>query len=305
MSRLFKDFVLARSLAEARDALRSLGADGVPVAGGSSFLFVRNKEPKVAVDLSRAGMAGIRIDGNGFDVGAMTTIDALRRFQDPGWALDRVAARFVTQQMRNMTTLGGNITRVFAWNDFPVALLALGATMLMASETPRAFTADEFFKGQPSRLLGVGDLLATIQVPALGENESFGYYKHVRVAADFSQATAAVWIRVEHGEIQAARVGLGAAIAMPTRLVEVETALHGRRIESGLAREAAERLAPRAFRPVAGFSQDYIAHVAKIAIADALDDAFIHLAETRMAQRGRKINSENRGRIPPGACCER
>ncbi len=286
MSRLFKDFVLARSLDEARSALKSLGPDGVPVAGGSSFLFIRNKEPKVAVDLSRAGLAGIRAEGDGFEIGAMTTIDALHRFQGAGWALDRVAARFVTQQMRNMTTLGGNIARVFAWNDYPVALLALGATMRIASDTPRVVAADEFFKGQPSRLMGIGDLLAAIQVPALGANEAFGYRKQVRVAADFSQATAAAWIRAEDGEIKSARVALGAAIAMPLRLAEVEDALIGRRIAPELAREAAARLAPRAFRPVAGFSPDYIAHVAKIAIADALEEAFQKFSLAVARRRG-------------------
>lgn len=274
MSRLFKDFVQATSLDDARAALQSLGSDGVLVAGGSSFLFIRTKEPKVAVDLSRAGMATISGSGEGFAIGAMTTIDALRRFRAAGWVLDRVAARFVTQQMRNMTTLGGNIARVFAWNDFPVALLAIGATMRIASDTPREVPADEFFKGQPSRLMGIGDLLETIHVPAVGAREAFGYRKQVRVAADFSQATAAAWIHAESGEIKAARVALGASIAMPMRLAEVEAALIGRRIEFGLARAAAACLSPRAYRPVAGFTTDYIAHVAKVAVADALQEAF-------------------------------
>jgi CO/xanthine dehydrogenase FAD-binding subunit len=100
------------------------------LAGASSLLFLRHKEPKTAVDLSRAGPGRHPSGGgDGFAIGAMTSIDELRRpcggrlGAGPGGP-----ANFVTQQVRNMSTLGGNIVRVFAWADFPVALLALGAS---------------------------------------------------------------------------------------------------------------------------------------------------------------------------------
>jgi hypothetical protein len=94
LMRMFKDFVVPGSLDEARAELKRLGAEGVPLAGASSLLFLRHKEPKVAVDLSRAGLGGICADGDGFVIGAMTTIDELREYQAEGWVLDRVAGRF-------------------------------------------------------------------------------------------------------------------------------------------------------------------------------------------------------------------
>jgi carbon-monoxide dehydrogenase medium subunit len=270
----FKDFVLPRSLAEARDALRALGPDGMPVAGATSLCFLRQKEPKVAVDLSRIGLAGIRAAEGGFAIGAMTTIAALREYAGDGWALDRVARRFVTEQIRNQSTLGGNIARVFAWCDFPVALLALDAAIAIASDPPRAVKADEFFAGQPARLLGPGDLIESARVPALRAGEGFGYRKHVRVEADFSQATAAAWLRVEDGRIAGARVALGASIPMPIRLPAVEQALVGRRGAESLFKEAAANIGERTWRSVAGFKPDYIAHLARVATADALADAW-------------------------------
>ena len=97
--RMFKDFVVPGSLEEARAELQRLGPEGMPLAGATSLLFLRHKEPRVAVDLSRAGLAGIRADGSAFAIGAMTTIADLRRPRAGGWVLDRVAARFVTQQV--------------------------------------------------------------------------------------------------------------------------------------------------------------------------------------------------------------
>ena len=185
--RMFKDFIAPANVDDARAELNRLGADAMPVAGASSLMFLRHKEPKVAVDLSRCGMAGIHKEGEAYSIGAMTTIDALRRRQQSGWVLDQVAAQFVTQQIRNISTLGGNIVRVFAWADFPVALLALDAVMTVRGDTTREFGAEEFFAGQPTRLLAAGDLLVRVRVPALQPGEGFGYQKIKRVAADFSR----------------------------------------------------------------------------------------------------------------------
>lgn len=271
--RMFRDFVTPTSVDEARSELKRLGADGVPLAGATSLLFLRHKEPKVAVDLSRVGLAGIRDEGGAFAIGAMTSVDALRRYRAPGWVLDRVASCFVTQQVRNLSTLGGNIVRVFAWADFPVALLAMGATMTVQGDVPREYAADEFFKGQPVRLLQPGDLLTSIRVPALRPGQGVGFHKQVRVSADFSQATAATWIEIREKKIVSARVALGAAIPLPGRLNEVEAALIGRRSDASTIRAAVEALGPRTWRSVAGFSPDYIQHVAHVAVVDALAQA--------------------------------
>lgn len=277
----FKDFVMPDSLASARTALKELGVDGMPVAGATSLSFLRHKEPKVAVDLSRAGLAGIRNVGGAFEVGAMTHISALREKKADGWVLDRVAHRFVTQQLRNMCTLGGNITRVFAWCDFPVALLALDASVRIASDEPRVVDVVDFFNGQPVRLLKAGDLVESVRVPALAPGEGFGYRKHVRVEADFSQATSAAWLRVEGGVIKAARVALGASIPMPVRLPAVEQVLVGQKGAARLFKEAASKIGTRTWRSVAGFTQEYISHLAGVAVADAIADAWSHGVEGR------------------------
>lgn len=277
----FKDFVLPRSVHEARAALKQFGAEAMPVAGATSLSFLRHKEPKVAVDLSRAGLSGIRAVEGGFEIGAMTHITALREMSTQGWVLDRVAHRFVTQQLRNMCTIGGNITRVFAWCDFPVALLALDATIRIASDSPRTVDAVEFFAGQPVRLLKAGDLVEAIRVPALGAGEGFGYRKHVRVEADFSQATSAAWVKVEGGVIKAARVALGASIPMPVRLPAVEQVLVGQKGSPKLFKEAATKIGTRTWRSVAGFTQEYISHLAGVAVADAIADAWTDAVEGR------------------------
>lgn len=272
--RMFKDFVTPASLAEARAELIRLGPEGMALAGATSLLFLRHKEPKVAVDLSRLGLSGVVRDGGSFRIGAMSSISDVREHRGDGWVLDRVACRFVTQQIRNQSTVGGNIVRVFAWADFPVALLALGASMVIQGEAAQTVGADEFFSGQPIRLFKTGDLLTRVMVPAVGAGQGFGYHKQTRVSADFSQGTAAALLTVEGGKITSARVALGAATTFPCRLAEVEQAVVGRKGGEKLFREAATQLGARNWRSVAGFAPDYIKHIGEVAVADALLQAW-------------------------------
>jgi len=272
--RMFKDFVVPASLEEARAELKRLGPEGMALAGATSLLFLRHKEAKVAVDLSRAGLSGICRDDGHYVIGAMSTISDLRNHREAGWVLDRAAARFVTQQIRNQSTLGGNIVRVFAWADFPVALLALGAVLTIQGDEMRRVEADEFFSGQPMRLFKTGDLLVRVRVPVVQVGEGFGYHKQTRVSADFSQGTAAAWLRVEGGKIRAARVALGAATSFPCRLAEVEQVVTGQKGGEKLFREASGQLGQRTWRSVAGFAPDYIQHMGRMAVADALQQAW-------------------------------
>jgi CO/xanthine dehydrogenase FAD-binding subunit len=271
---MFKDFVTPDSLEEARAQLKRLGPEGMPLAGATSLLFLRHREPKVAVDLSRIGLAGVGEQDGQFIIGALTSIAELRTHKAPGWGLDRVAARFVTQQIRNQSTLGGNLVRVFAWSDFPVPLLALGATMTIWGDQERSVGADEFFSGQPIRLFAAGDLLTRVAVPVLKKGQGFGYHKQVRVSADFSQGTAAALLTVEGGTITGARIALGAATTFPCRLAEVEQAVLGHPGSEKLFKDAATQTGPRNWRSVAGFAPDYIRHVAGVAVRDALARAW-------------------------------
>lgn len=273
--RMFKDFVAPSNLAEARAELVRLGPEGMALAGATSLLFLRHKEPKVAVDLSRLGLSGVVREGGIFRIGAMSSISDVREHRGAGWVLDRVAQRVVTQQIRNQSTLGGNIVRVFAWADFPVALLALGATLVIQGEEVRRVGADEYFSGQPTRLFKTGDLLTQVTVPALTAGQGFGYHKQKRVSADFSQGTAAALLEVEGGKIKFARIALGAATTFPCRLAEVEQAVVGKKGGEKLFREAALQLGSRTWRTVAGFAPDYIKHIGEVAVADALAQAWI------------------------------
>lgn len=268
------DFVLPASLAEAREALLELGPAGLPLAGATTLMFRYGDRPATAVDLTRCGLSGItRVDGS-FHLGAATPIADLQGFRADGWVLDRVADSFVTQQIRNQSTVGGNVARVFPWSDFAVALQALDCGFVIAGAAPRRLGSDGYFKGQPARMYQPGDLLIRIEVPAVGAGEGFGYHKQTRTAAGFSQATAAAWLKVAGGTIQAARVALGAAVPLPRRLRELEAAVVGRSARERAVREAVGP-ALAGLKPVAtaGFTREYVGHLATVVVGDVVAQA--------------------------------
>jgi len=268
------DFVLPASLAEAREALLELGPAGLPLAGATTLMFRPGHRPATAVDLTRCGLAGVtRVDGS-FHLGAATPIADLQAFRADGWVLDRVAGTFVTQQIRNQSTVGGNVARVFPWSDFAVALQALDCWFVIEGAAPRRLGSDEYFKGQPARLYQPGDLLIRIEVPVVGPGEGFGYHKQTRTAAGFSQATAAAWLKVAGGRIQAARVALGAVVPLPRRLRELEAAVVGRSASERAVREAVGP-ALAGLKPVAtaGFTREYVGHLATVVVGDVLAQA--------------------------------
>lgn len=269
-----EDFATPATAAEARRRLKELGPRGLPVAGATSLLFLRGDVPVTAVDLTRCGLSGIEAIPGGFAIGATTPIADLQNYRGDGWVLHRVADAFVTQQIRHQSTLGGNVVRVFPWSDFAVALAVLDATFVIEGDAVRRIGAKEYFTGQPARLYQAGDLLTSVEVPAVGPGVGFGYHKQKRTTADYSLATAAAWLEVGGGTVRAARVALGAAVPMPGRLREVEAAVVGAPARGGALREkAVTALSGLRTATAAGMSREYTAHLAGVVVGDVLVQA--------------------------------
>lgn len=277
------DFKRPPNLQEACDLLRKLGPQAIPIAGATSLVFMSGNELKVGVDINRVGLSGIARENGSFRIGSTTRIAELQEFADEGWVLNRVAVELASQQIRNMSTLGGNIARVFPWADFPVALLALGAFAIIGDGArERQIPANEFFGGQPMRLLQPGELVVRIEVPAVGSDTGFGYRKIKLKATGFSLITAAAWLKVEGPRIIEVRVALGGGVPFPARANEIEAALAQRVIcESDLREVARQGLQNFKFREAEGMSATYIGELAAVVAGDVLVEAYAAAKERK------------------------
>lgn len=263
------------TLDAARHLLKELGADGIALAGGTSHAFMKGDDEKTAVDLAWLGYDRIDSSADGFVIGANTRIADLQNFHAPGWVLDRVALHYVSQPIRNMTTLAGNIVRVFPWNDFPVVLLALNAEMVIAADTESVHPAATYFKGQPARLFQPGDLLKEVRVPSVKAGCGFGYHKEKVVNMDYSLLTLAVWLKLEKRTVAEIRIAAGAGVPLPCRLTALEGAIAGQVISTETIKQAIEAHAsPVRWKGGDGFSDEYIAQLARVHLEDAIIEAW-------------------------------
>ncbi len=270
----FDDFLIPRTLDEARQALEALGEKGYAFAGGTAFQYVSDRPGATAVDITRLGLRGIETTDGGFRVGATTTLTDLVRYRADGWVLDRVATRIPTHQVRNISTVGGNISRLFPWSDLPLALLVLEAGVVIRAEEERTYEALEFFTAQPLNRFGRGDLVTAVLVPAVAPPLGFGFKKESTTNAAFSLMTAAAAITLDGERLAKVRLAANGALAVPQRLDRVETALEGQTADPELFADAIEGgIGHLDWHGREGMSDEFARHLGGVILQDVLEQA--------------------------------
>lgn len=270
-----KDYVFASTVSEACSLHKKFGDESYYMAGGTSTRFVESESARVAIDISRIPIRGISRKDGAFRIGAGTTIDDIMKYKRKGWALDRVASVFANQHVRNASTIGGNVARIFYWSDFPVALGVLDGTMRLSGETSRTVKISEAFLSRTThRDAFHGALLEFIEIPELAEGTGFGYAKDARTYAAFGAATAAAYVKIADGGILDVRIAIGAALPFPMRLFEIEESLKGKKAgRAGIAAADFEQIDACHLVPRDGMSLEYCRHLLKVKVADAICEA--------------------------------
>lgn len=143
--------------------------------------------------------------------------------------LRRFAERFAGLPVRNSGTLGGNVANGSPIGDSMPLLLALGASLVLASvRGERRVALEDFYTGYRKNLLAPDEVLAFIDVPLPVAGEQLRVYKvSKRQDDDISAVCLALNLHVQDGRIASARVGAGGVAATPVRAPRTEAALTG------------------------------------------------------------------------------
>jgi carbon-monoxide dehydrogenase medium subunit len=234
------------SVAEALEALASTPGARV-LAGGQSLVNVlrhRVAACELLVDVSRLEeLRAVEAGGDGsLRIGAAVTYDELDRSDEVRRAhptLAAVAARTVDQQVRCRGTLGGNCCYNDPSSNFPPLLVALGATMHVASGAGmRAVPAEEFFFGPFSTAAAQDELLHSVELAPVAAADGVGY-SAIQLAPDDWALARACAVVSANGSIERARVVLGCVAPVPVRATELEERLVGRPATPETVAEAA------------------------------------------------------------------
>lgn len=238
------------SLDETFELMDRYGEDAKLIAGGTALVIMMKQQlvrPGHLISLSRlSGLSGIRPDDGGLRVGGLTTHRELEtsplvaeRFP----ALTETMHKVATIRIRNMGTIGGNLSHGDPALDPPVTLTALGASVrLVSKDDERVVPLDEFFVDYYETVMRPGEVLAEVLIPPVPSRSAASFIKFLPRTAD-DYATVAVATRLTLDEsgtsVEDVRIALGAAGSTTIRARQTEAALRGQPATEASFREAA------------------------------------------------------------------
>jgi aerobic carbon-monoxide dehydrogenase medium subunit len=212
------DYQRPRDITAAIALLKESGAK--LLAGGQSLgpMFnLRLVQPALLVDL--AGIAELRQSerrGEGVRLGAFVThamIEDCRVPDATGGILPRIAAGIAYRAIRNRGTIGGALAHADPAADWLPALIALGASVVIAGVGgERRVAAADFVEGAFQTVLCKTEIVVRIDIPAVSAGARWGWVKVCRKPGEFARAIAAVLRDPARG---VARAVIGATHAAP------------------------------------------------------------------------------------------
>ncbi|WP_127781995.1 xanthine dehydrogenase family protein subunit M [Rhodococcus sp. X156] len=240
------DYVAPTTVAEALQVLAAGGEDAKVLGGGQSLMPVlrlRMAAPTLVVDLNKvAELRGIAVEGDELVIGAMTTHhDVLHSplVAEHAALLALTTATVADPQIRHRGTLGGALVHADPAGDLGAPVLALDASLVLASPTgTRTVAAADFFQDLFTTAVQPGELLTQVRLP---RHTGWGarYEKFQRVAQAWSVVAVAAAVRLEGGTIAQAKVALTNMASTPVRAAAVEAALLGQPATAESVRAAA------------------------------------------------------------------
>ena len=240
-------FVRPATLADTL-ALLAENPSAVLVAGSTDWGVEVNihgrREPLVVAIDRLPELCTLEFGDEFVEIGAAVSLSDAERFlagRVP--LLAELFPQFASRLIRNRATIGGNLGTASPVGDTPPALLALDASVVLASVTgEREVELSEYFTGYRQSVRRPDEIIRAIRIPLpLAELTAFHKIAKRRFD-DISSVAVGFALDVRDGVIQGARIGLGGVSAMPLRARDTEAILIGKPWNADTAREAADSL---------------------------------------------------------------
>jgi CO/xanthine dehydrogenase FAD-binding subunit len=266
--------------ANLEEALEALAARPLTVlAGGTDHYPARvGRDPQEDIlDLTAlASLRGISRTHAGWRIGATTRwSEVIEARLPPLFDALKLAAREVGGvQIQNAGTVAGNLCNASPAADGVPALLALDASVELASgRGSRIVPLEDFIVGPRKTARGADELVTAVLVPApRHEGRSHFVKLGARKYLVISIAMVAIVLEVEKGTVRAARIAVGACSPVARRLRSLEKELEGRALNERFP----DRVRPEhleVLQPIDDVraSADYRRHAATVLVRRGLE----------------------------------
>ncbi len=181
-------------IGQAFDLLDKYGADARLIAGGQSLiptLNLRLSAPQLLIDISALNtLRGIEVVGNEVRIGALTRHVEIERSPTIAARLPLLAQAMphvAHAAIRNRGTIGGSLSLADPAAELPACVLALNASMVLASSRgERRVKAMDFFKGLYATALDAYEILVRIDIPLPASGERHHFNEFARRHGDYA-----------------------------------------------------------------------------------------------------------------------
>ncbi|MFI1913643.1 xanthine dehydrogenase small subunit [Nocardia sp. NPDC020380] len=228
-----RTFRRPETLAEAVQLLRDVPG-AVLVAGSTDWgveVNIRARRADYVIAIDRLPeLRSLRVEPDYLEVGAAVPLTEIERRLDGSVPLlAQLFPQFASRLIRNNATFGGNLGTGSPIGDSPPALLALGASVVLASaDGERVVELADYFTGYRQSVRRADELIQAVRIPLPLAPVTAFHKIAKRRFDDISSVAVAFALDIEDGIVRSARIGLGGVAATPIRARDTEAALVGK-----------------------------------------------------------------------------
>ncbi|MFN8481933.1 MAG: FAD binding domain-containing protein [Anaerolineae bacterium] len=257
-TRLWSRYYSPTTLEDALALLAREGRNARIMAGGTDLVIELDRGVRhlnAIIDITRiGGLNRIELENGRIHLGPLVTHNHVVTSAvcvERALPLAQAAWQVGAPQIRNRGTVAGNVITASPANDTITPLMALDASVTLASgRGQRDVPLAEFYTGVRRTVMADDEMLTGIHFAALAPHQCGVFLKQgLRRAQAISVVNAAVALTFDGDVVSDARIALGSVAPTIVRAVEAEAALRGRRLDDAAIVAAAEA-AKLAARPI-------------------------------------------------------
>lgn len=251
--------------------------DNAKVQAGGTFLLNNlklakrkgSKTPEHVISLRKASdLKGVDANDNDLIIRSMTTISELKdagELTDNFTVFKTVCKNISTEPIRNMATVGGNLTCRYTWTEMPAAMIGMNATMhfLDSAGKETSMPAEDFFKAQAK----TDKLFTHVTVPR--QRDMRWGYQRVRKSqtVDIPLLSLIITTIPKGKTFSQTRVAVNNCVTFAKRDKTLEEFLNGKNLEPEVVSQALDHLDENLYDTR---SSDYKKHMFRVCIKNAL-----------------------------------
>lgn len=233
---------------EARRLLQGGGGRLHLLAGGMRLVGSGDPAVEGVIDLGRLDLGGIDSINGGIRIGAMATLQQLVdsplvKAYAGGVFCQAARSRTVSKMIRNVATVGGELSADEPFSALAAAVLALDAQIRIYDSNERNISAAEFYSGR-KELLSRAAIITELVLPERDTHCGSDLERLATLPSSVPILCVATSLRKEGEQASQIRIALSGAFASPARLPEIEQTLDGARFNETTLQSLPETVPP-------------------------------------------------------------